>query len=106
VPDVAEELLNELYRAEIVDDLVEGVIRMGSHIEYRADGTETRSVTLVYPGQANIEVGKISILTPIGTALIGLCPGQSIDWTALDGRVHMLTIIAVDNSGLAVDEVG
>ncbi len=52
---------------------------------------------LVFPGQADIGAGKISILTPIGTALIGLSEGQSIVWTARDGKERRLTVIKVEN---------
>ncbi|HLU91743.1 MAG TPA: hypothetical protein VKZ46_04075 [Pedomonas sp.] len=34
-------------------------------------------------------------MTPIGIALIGLAPGQSINWTARDGKQHQLTIVSV-----------
>ncbi len=48
-------------------------MRMGSHVEYRDDATgDVRSVTLVYPGKADIAQGKVSVLTPLGAALIGL----------------------------------
>jgi regulator of nucleoside diphosphate kinase len=56
---------------------------------------EGTTVTLVFPGDADIAEGKVSILTPIGTALLGLSPGQSIDWLARDGRSHRLSILSV-----------
>jgi regulator of nucleoside diphosphate kinase len=61
-----------------------------------ADDGRERSVVLVYPGQADIGVGRISILTPIGTALIGLSEGQSITWTTRDGRRRRLTVQCVE----------
>jgi regulator of nucleoside diphosphate kinase len=96
-PEVSEELLVELERAHIVDDvkLRAGVVRMGSTLRYTSDLGEDRQVTLVYPGEADIAEGKISILTPIGAALIGLSSGQSIDWTTRDGRVHRLRVETV-----------
>lgn len=97
-PDIAEELLNELYRADVVDNGLENFIQMGSVVEYRAEDGQTRRVELVYPGKADIALGKISVLTPIGTALIGLSAEQSIDWTSLDGRRHILTIVTVENA--------
>jgi regulator of nucleoside diphosphate kinase len=69
---------------------------MGSTVEFRPDGGQPRRVTLVFPGDADISEGKISILTPVGTALIGLAPGQSIAWTARDGRRHRLTVLKVE----------
>jgi regulator of nucleoside diphosphate kinase len=88
--EIAEELMAELDRAKVVPAkrLPQDVIHMGSTVEFRSNDGQERRVTLVYPGEADIAQGKISILTPIGTALIGLAPGQSISWTARDGKQH------------------
>lgn len=96
-PEIAEELLSELDRASVIsDDAVPAdVVRMGSRVRYRADGSAEREVTLVYPAEANIDEGKISVMTPVGTALIGLRSGQSIDWLTRDGRQQVLTVIEV-----------
>lgn len=96
-PDVAEVLFAELDRARVVDDkkIAPDVVRMGSTLQFTSDLGERRRVTLVFPGEADIGAGKISILTPIGAALVGLSAGQSIDWTARDKRVHRLTVEAV-----------
>lgn len=93
-----EELLAELDRARVVSDtsLKSGIIRMGSALRYTTDTGEDRTATLVFPGEADISAGRISILTPIGAALIGLAQGQSIDWEGRDGRVHRLTIESVE----------
>ncbi|GGB05892.1 nucleoside diphosphate kinase regulator [Brucella endophytica] len=97
-PEVAEELLAELDRAHVVvaGSVAAKVVRMGSTVEFRSDSAQQRRVTLVYPGEADIAQNRISILTPIGAALIGLSTGQSITWTARDGREHELTVIAVE----------
>ncbi len=94
---LADEFLAELDRAKIVDDhaLRPDIVRMGSSLRYSTGDGESRDVTLVYPGEADIAAGKISVLTPIGVALIGLSAGQSIDWKARDGRVHRLTVETV-----------
>lgn len=96
-PDVAEELQAEMDRAEVVaaEALPPDVVRMGSTVEYRADDGERRRVTLVYPGEADIAEGRVSVLTPIGAALIGLSAGQSMRWVARDGRERTLMVIAV-----------
>ena len=95
-PDLGEELLAELARARLASgaDLPANTVQMGSTVTYEAEGRR-RQVTLVYPAEANIDAGCISVATPIGTALLGLSEGQSIDWTARDGRSHELTVIAV-----------
>ncbi len=102
MPELADELLGEMERAEVVSlqAIPSNVVRMGSSVEYAADDGNRR-VTLVYPGEADIAKGRISILTPIGTALIGLAEGQSIEWTARDGRGHRLTVLNVNNEPTA-----
>lgn len=95
---VADELAAELDRARVVaDDRHDGTFaRIGSTLTYSTDAGERRTVTLVFPGEADIGSGRISILTPIGVALIGLSQGQSINWTARDGRSHLLTVESVE----------
>lgn len=103
-PAVADQLFAELDRARVVDDgrIAADIVRMGSNLRFTTDAGEDRSVTLVFPGEADIAEGKISILTPIGAALIGLSAGQSIDWTARDGRTHRLTVESVGPAATAV----
>jgi regulator of nucleoside diphosphate kinase len=93
----ADRLLFELDRARLVPDgaLPAGVVRMRSVVRYRAHAGEERLVTLVYPGEADISSGRVSILTPVGAALIGLREGQSITYLARDGRRQALTILEV-----------
>lgn len=97
-PEMAEGLLIELERARIVEKgaVLEGTVQMGAAVEYKTDDGQARRVILVYPADADISQGKVSILTPIGTALLGLKAGQSIDWVANDGRSHRLTIVSVE----------
>ncbi|KIV60880.1 Regulator of nucleoside diphosphate kinase [Rhizobium sp. UR51a] len=64
-------------------------------MSYRTEGGARRSVTLCYPGLADIERSMVSVLTPIGAALLGLSPGQQIEWSGRDGQSHMLTILDV-----------
>lgn len=96
-PDVANELIAEMERARVVPTVPSSIVRMGSFVTYRADDSRERRVQLVFPGQADISSGKISILTPIGTALIGLSVGQSIAWTARDGTERHLTVLKVED---------
>lgn len=95
--DAADDLLDEMERADIVPDaeLPAEVVRMGSAVIYRPNGDPQRMVQLVYPKDADIAAGRISVLTPIGTALLGLHKGQSISWQARDGRRHVLTVLWV-----------
>lgn len=97
-PEASDELLAELERARIVADgwVSAGTVRMGSTVTFKPDTGDRKTITLVFPGDADISEGKVSILTPIGTALIGLSAGQSIMWTARDGRRHELFVLAVN----------
>jgi regulator of nucleoside diphosphate kinase len=71
---------------------------MGSDVLYRDDLTrEVRRVSLVFPGEADISQNKISVLTPVGTALIGLRAGQSITWPTRSGEMKRLTVLKVEN---------
>jgi len=98
-PEASDELLAELERARVVADgwVSSGTVRMGSTVTFKPDSGDRKTVTLVYPGEADISAGKVSILTPIGTALIGLSAGQSIMWTARDGRRHELLVLGVSH---------
>lgn len=97
-PELADELFEELERARVVKAarLPETVVRMGSTVTYSSDDGQHKTVTLVFPAEADIAAGRVSILTPVGTALLGLSPGQSIEWTTRDHRQHRLTVESVD----------
>lgn len=97
-PDLADILLTELDRAKIVSDgkLPEGVVRMGSRVSYETEQGQSQTVILVYPADADIEAGRISVMTPIGVALIGLKAGQSITWLDRSGKRHKLTVVKVE----------
>ena len=68
------------------------VVRMGSTVTFRSDDGRELTETLVYPVDEDSDAHKISVMTPVGAALIGLAEGQSISWTARDGRSHRLTV--------------
>lgn len=95
---VARVLLAEMERADLVPDaqLPQTVVRMHSRVAFEIDGGERREAELVFPGEANIDAGKISVLTPIGAALIGLSPGQIMMLRGVDGRPHKLRVVSVD----------
>jgi regulator of nucleoside diphosphate kinase len=98
LPEVATELLAELDRARIVPDgsVPANVVRMGSTVTFRSDDGRERTATLVYPRDEDSAALKLSIMTPVGAALIGLAETQSIAWTARDGRRHELTVVKVE----------
>ncbi|AOF91746.1 nucleoside diphosphate kinase regulator [Sinorhizobium sp. RAC02] len=96
-PHAAEQLAAELDRAKILDDarMAPGIMRMGSIAEFRIDDEPAQIAELVFPKDADISRKRISVLTPVGAALLGLSAGQSIEWAARDGRVRRLTVVSV-----------
>jgi regulator of nucleoside diphosphate kinase len=97
-PDTAEFLAGEVERATVVPDTapLAGIVAMESEVVFRDDATGVQKrVTLVYPKAANIEAGRISVLTPIGAALIGLSAGQAISFATPSGERRSLTVMEV-----------
>ena len=96
-PELSDQLLYELDRARVVadKDVPTIIARMGSRIRYRTMDGQEHEVTLVYPADADIAQGRISVMTPVGTALIGLMQGQSITWRDRAHKRHMLTVLEV-----------
>ncbi|MBT1070987.1 nucleoside diphosphate kinase regulator [Pelotalea chapellei] len=78
-----EELEQELVKAEVVTPagIPPDVITMNSRVCLQdMDSGENLVYTLVFPGDADFDSGKISVLAPIGTALIGYRAGDQITW--------------------------
>lgn len=107
-PDVAAFLLEELGRANITFlPTAEPRVRMGSYVCFRdADAETTQRIRLVYPDQSDARQSHISILTPVGAALIGLAPGQSIKWRDRRGSLKELTVLAVQDVPMASPATG
>lgn len=103
---VARVLLAEIERAHVVRDreLPKGVVRMYSWVEFEVDGKDRRCVQLVWPGEADIARNKVSVLTPIGAALIGLSPGQTIPLLGHDGQPHRLTALKIVRHQSSADD--
>ena len=97
-PEAVRLLLDEIDRAELQprDSMPTDVVTMHSHVEYRDDETGAiRRVHLVYPHEADIARGMISVLTLVGAGLIGLSAGQSILCPKQDGRKRSLSVLRV-----------
>ncbi|HEX5066320.1 MAG TPA: nucleoside diphosphate kinase regulator, partial [Myxococcota bacterium] len=81
-PDL-DALREEIERAEIVEpeDVPRDVVTMNSVVRFVDEESNRESeVTLVFPGQADVESDRISVLAPVGSALLGLSVGDSIHW--------------------------
>lgn len=98
-PRTAYFLAREMDRASVVsaDSDLRGVVRMGSQVRYCDNKTgDVRDVVLVYPHEADITSKRISVLTPVGAALIGLSVGQAIEFQT-PSATRSLTILGVSN---------
>ena len=87
----------ELSRAELVapEDIPADVITMNSKARFIDDSTGTEyDLTLVYPHHANLP-DSVSILAPVGSALLGMSVGQTIEWQVPSGKTMKLRILAI-----------
>lgn len=88
----------ELDRAEVVEpvEVPADVVTMNSRVLIEEVGSgERHELTLVYPPAANFEAGRLSVLAPVGAALLGLRAGQAIDWPLPDGRIKRVCVVSV-----------
>jgi regulator of nucleoside diphosphate kinase len=77
------ELIAELERAEVVlsDEIPDDVVTMNSTVVLRdLDTGESETYTLVYPNHANIARNRLSVLAPVGTAILGYQVGDVVRW--------------------------
>ena len=98
LPEVAEYLERELDRARVVPDdaLPPTTVTIGSHVTFvDCDTEQQHSVTLVWPMEEDASRHRLSVMTPVGAALIGLRAGQSIGWTNRIGTWRRLRVEAV-----------
>lgn len=96
--ELTETLEQELGRAHIVaqKEIPQNIVTMNSLIKFVDSNTHQEStLTLVYPQEANLAENKVSILAPVGIALLGLSVGQSIDWKMPNGKIKNLTVTEV-----------
>ncbi len=86
-----KDLEREVNRAKVVtpEDSSCSFITMNSTVMLLVDGAP-EEVTLVYPEDINLKDNKISVLSPMGTAILGLKEGSSIDWKIPNGMIHII----------------
>lgn len=93
-----ELLRDELGRAIVVsaDKVPNDVVRMHSRVIYldKSSGLQ-REIELCFPEEADLKSGKISVISPVGSALIGLKVGQEIDWPFPNGESRQLQVVDV-----------
>lgn len=98
-PERSRMLLEELDRAEVYSagDLPKDAVTMGSKVSFEdANSGNARDVQLVYPQDADIASGRVSILSPVGIGLIGMRAGSAILWPDRDGKDRLLKILHVE----------
>jgi len=91
-------LADELARADVVApwDMPPRVVTMRSTVRFRLDGKESEwCKTLVYPKEAGQGDDTVSVLSPVGSALLGLAEGGRIEWTHPDGRTLGVEVVDV-----------
>ena len=96
-PDL-DALREEIERADIVEPeaVPEDVVTMNSVVRFvdQESGNES-TIRLVFPGHADVESDRISVLAPIGSALLGLSVGDSIEWPLPNGRIRRLRVVQI-----------
>lgn len=93
-----DDLEAELARADIVDpeEIPPTVVTMNSTVRFQLESSDKEFVlTLVYPKDADASGSTISILAPVGSALLGLSKGDSIEWPKPGGGVLKVRIVEV-----------
>ena len=92
------ELEEEIARANVVEpaQVPPTVVTMNSSVRFKVASSDTEfSLTLVYPRDADGSNDRISILAPVGSALLGLAEGDEITWPAPGGGMMVVKIIEV-----------
>jgi regulator of nucleoside diphosphate kinase len=90
-------LRGELDRAEVVEPAAvpADLVTMNSLVTFKDEGAgEELTVSLVYPSAVRAD-GTVSILAPVGSALLGLAKGQQIDWPTPDGKQRRLRVLDI-----------
>jgi regulator of nucleoside diphosphate kinase len=93
-----EALRGELDRADVLEpaDIPADVVTMNSVVTFKDDDSgDELTISLVYPSGAGVP-GTVSILAPVGSALLGLKVGQPIEWPTPDGRRRLLRVLEIE----------
>lgn len=90
----ADTLSKELDRANIVEpkDLPNNIVSMNSTVRFSWGDGKSSSLTLVYPKDIDKSGTTISVLAPVGSALLGLKTGDTINWPLPNGDMSTITI--------------
>ena len=100
--EVCEYLREELDRAHVLptEKLRPDIVSLGSQVEFRDEQTgKIQEIILVYPHDADITRRRVSVLTPVGAALLGLSINQAISFRTRIGERRELTVLKVGRAG-------
>ena len=92
------ELEDELERAEVVrpEDMPPTVVTMNSTVRFKVSGSDKEfCLTLVYPDDVDATGSTISILAPVGSAMLGLSEGDDIEWPRPGGGTMSVHIVGL-----------
>ena len=99
--DVCEYLREELERAHVLpaEKLRPDIVNLGNQVEFRDEQTgKIQEIILVYPLDADIARRRVSVLTPVGAALLGLSINQTISFRTRTGERRELTVLKVSRA--------
>jgi regulator of nucleoside diphosphate kinase len=91
-------LAEEMRKAKVLADegFPDNVVSLNATVDFfDPELSKESKVTLVLPWQADLTKRKVSILSPVGCALIGLRTGKRINWPLLNGKTRTLDIVGV-----------
>ena len=97
-PEVARALMDKLDAAQdaIADETLQRTVTMNSRARIRDDEKSTCfTVTLVYPGLEDVSAGRISVLTPMGTALLGVSERCAVRFVTSAEQTRSLTVLKI-----------
>jgi regulator of nucleoside diphosphate kinase len=92
------DLQAELDRADVVEprDVPPSIVTMNSTVRFAIEPSgEEFCLTLVYPKDATGDADRISVLAPVGSALLGLATGDQMEWPAPGGGLIQVRIVEV-----------
>lgn len=91
-------LEHELVRAQLVEPskMPPDIVTMNSRVRcVEEDSDRVHDLQLVYPPNADATAGRVSVLAPVGSALLGLSAGEAIEWPVPSGRTARLRVTEV-----------
>jgi regulator of nucleoside diphosphate kinase len=100
MPELSLYLDQELTRARIVTEADPASVQMGSSVRFHDHGSgKMHDIRLVYPADSSLAEGRLSVLTPVGSCLLGHQAGATALCRNAAGKVRPLTVVSVAPPG-------